>query len=175
MDRAILGLYPDADSAAEATGALKDAGFTGRDYDILSSTPYPSGAFGEEVGPIKLYVFPLVGALCGFIVGIAVTLGTQLANPLVTGGKPILAIPPSIVILYEGTMLGAIIFTVIGVLFESRLPNLGLSVYDTRITEGYIGVLIPGTDEQVSTAENVFRETGAVDIHRDDEDGSDEE
>jgi hypothetical protein len=169
---AILGVFPDADSASDATRALREAGFSGRDYDILSSAPFPEGAFGEEPTRHRLYVFPLVGALCGFAVALLVTVGTQASYPLVTGGKPILAIPPMFIIAYEGTMLGAIIGTVLGVLFESRLPSLGLSIYDTRITEGYIGVLAQGDAAQLATADAIFRANGAADVRHPDDDAA---
>ena len=54
--------------------------------------------------------------------------------------KPILSIFAMLVIMYEMTMLSAVVTTVIGILFESRLPDISMNVYDTRITEGLMGV-----------------------------------
>ena len=73
---------------------------------------------------------------------------TQVAYPLVTGGKPILSLPPMAIVCYEGTMLGAILFTVIGIVFESRLPKFKLGLYDNRITQGFIGLLVNAEQEQ---------------------------
>ena len=70
-----------------------------------------------------LYIFPLCGALVGLTVGILLTSMTQMAYPLVQAGKPILSLPPMAVVTYESTMLTAIIFTIIGIIFESRLPS----------------------------------------------------
>jgi len=94
------------------------------------------------------------------------TSGTQLAYPLVTGGKPVLSIPPMSIIMYEGTMLGAIIFTVIGIIIESRLPRIFMGAYDERITEGYIGVTVTTSEERVGPAEEVLKASGAEDIKR---------
>ena len=47
-----------------------------------------------------------------------------------------------LIIAYELTMLGAVVATVVGIIFESRLPNLNLGAYDTGITEGYIGIVV---------------------------------
>ncbi|GIT59928.1 MAG: hypothetical protein Ct9H300mP19_18760 [Dehalococcoidia bacterium] len=44
-----------------------------------------------------------------------------------------------LIIMYEMTMLAGVIATVIGIVFESRLPNMKPGVYDTRITEGGSG------------------------------------
>ena len=74
-----------------------------------------------------------------------------------------------LVIIYEGTMLSAMIFSVLGVLFESRLPSAGPRVYDTRISEGYLGVLVQGEEEVVRKAGNLLKEAGAIDVKYDEE------
>ena len=160
----LLGLYTDANYAAEAGDALQELGLTNEDYDFLTGAPYPEGAFGERHSSHHLYVFPFVGALVGLTAGIVLTSMTQMAYPLVTGGKPILSLPPMAIVTYEGTMLGAILFTVLGILFESRLPRPRLELYDDRITEGYIGVLVSCEQEQVSVVERALTQAGAVEV-----------
>ncbi|MBI4233790.1 MAG: DUF3341 domain-containing protein [Chloroflexi bacterium] len=162
--RHILGLFKEVERAAEGVSALEKAGFAVRDSDILTGTPYPEGTFGEPPPRHRLYFFPLVGAVCGFSVALLLTAGTQLAYPLVTGGKPILSIPPMTIITYEGTMLGAILFTVLGIIFESRLPGLSSKPYDVRITEGYIGIMVSCQEERAPAAEQALRQAGAEDV-----------
>jgi hypothetical protein len=164
--QSVLGLYEDANYAAEAGDSLKEAGLSNEEFDFLTGSPYPEGAFGERHNRHRLYVFPLVGAICGLTAGILLTSMTQLAYPLVTGGKPILALPPMAIISYEATLLGAILFTVIGIIFESRLPRLKLGLYDNRITEGLIGVLVECDEAQVPRVEQVLTQAGAVDVKR---------
>ena len=164
--RTILGVYQQPDDVAETVTRLRQAGYGDNDFDILSGTPYPEGTFGEKVAAHRLYVFPLVGAICGFTIALLITAGTQLSYPMVTGGKPLLSIPPMLIIMYEGTMLGAILATVMGVIFESRLPRFDLGVYDTRITEGYLGVLVATPEERLGYTEQLLRETGAEDIKK---------
>ena len=164
--RSVIGLFTDVDRAADAMDSVKAAGFEQGEYEVLTGTPYPEGTFGEAEPVHKLYRFPLIGAACGFIVAILLTAGTQLAYPLVTGGKPILSIPPMTIIIYEGTMLSAILFTVLGILFESRLPRLFMGAYDTRITEGYIGISVTTKEEKVGAAEDALRTAGAEEIKR---------
>jgi hypothetical protein len=164
--RSVLGLFTDEDTAADAMDAVAAAGFSQGEYEVLTGTPYPEGTFGEEEPVHKLYRFPLVGAACGFVVGLLLTAGTQLAFPVITGGKPLLSIPPMAIVMYEGTMLGAIIFTVFGIIFESRLPRLFMGAYDTRITEGYIGVAVSANEEKMESAEDVLRGAGAEEVKR---------
>ena len=162
----VLGLYSDANYAAEAGDNLKASGISDADFDFLTGAPYPEGAFGERHNSHKLYVFPFLGALCGLTAGIILTSATQLAYPLVTGGKPILSLPPMAIVTYEATMLGAILFTVLGIIFESRLPRVSLGLYDDRITDGYIGVLVNCETSEVDEVERALTQAGAVDIKR---------
>ena len=164
--RSVLGLFQEEDKAADALDALGAAGFSPGEYEVLTGTPYPEGTFGEAEPVHKLYRFPLIGAACGFVIALILTVGTQVAYPLVTGGKPILSIPPMAIIMYEGTMLGAITFTVAGIIFESRLPRLFMGAYDTRITEGYIGVAVTTDREKIGNAEDVLTEAGAEEVKR---------
>lgn len=163
-NRNVLGLFKDPDTTANAVDSLKQAGFGTDSFDILSGVPYPEGAFGEHGPGHKLFVFPLIGALCGFTVALLLTIGTQVSFPMVQGGKPLIAIPPMMIVMYEGSMLGAIIFTVLGVIFESRLPRAGLGAYDPRITAGYIGLLVSAPEEKVGLVEQTLRSAGAEDV-----------
>lgn len=160
--RGILGLFRDVGAAVNAADGLKAGGIA--EFQVLSDSPYPEGAFGEPPSHHRLFVFPLVGAALGLSLGLLLTAGTQLAYPLVTGGKPILSIPPMFIISYEATMLGAIFFTILGVIFESRLPRMGMGLYDPRITEGYIGIEVSVLEEQVAQVQQVFQRAQAVDI-----------
>lgn len=163
--QSLLGLFATADAAAEALDQLEEkAGVTPDDFDVLTSSPYPEGAFGEKPVAHRLYIFPLAGALCGFSVGLLLTVGTQMAYPLITHGKPVLAIPAMLIPMYEGTMLGAILFTILGILFESRLPAFSVGLYDPRISEGYVGVVVSTTSDKVSLVERIMRDAGAADV-----------
>jgi hypothetical protein len=160
----LLGIFREPEQVRRAMLALRQAAFRGRDLTVLSSVPYPEGTFGEEPEPHRLYVFPFVGAACGFAVGMLVTVGTQLSVPMVTGGKPLLSIPPMLNILFEATLLGALIFTVAGVIFESRLPDFSDLPRDPRITEGYLGLAVQADPARQTEALDVLRTHGAIDV-----------
>jgi hypothetical protein len=162
--RSLLGIFSSADDAASAVEGLHSREFDESEVEILSGTPYPEGAFGEKPTSHRLYVFPFIGAAIGLTVAILLTAGTQVSFPLVTGGKPILSIPPMAIIAYEGTMLGAIIFTVLGIIFESRLPRPKMGIYDERITEGFVGIVVTSTEDRIGAAREVLRTAGAEDI-----------
>jgi hypothetical protein len=163
--QSILGLFQQPEPAADAMDGLKEAGFELGTFDVLTGTPYPEGAFGEYVPQHRLFRFPAFGAIIGFTLSVFLTAVTQLAYPMVTGGKPILSIFAMLIIMYEMTMLAGVIATVIGIVFESRLPNMKPGIYDTRITEGWIGVVITFDDDsKVDAAKGVLNAAGAVEI-----------
>ena len=147
--KSLLGLYLDPNDAANAMDGLAEGGFEQGTFDVLTGTPYPEAAFG---------------AIIGFSLSLFLTTATQLAYPLITGGKPILSIFAMLIIMYEMTMLSAVIFSVIGIIFESRLPNIAPGVYDGRITEGYIGVVISVQDSEFSKAKKILEKSGSEEI-----------
>ena len=61
-------------------------------------------------------------------------------------------------------MLAAVIATVVGIMFESRLPNMKMGAYDERITEGLIGVVISVDSARAPEAESVLKNAGAMEI-----------
>ncbi len=160
----ILGLFRDAESAATAGDGLKAAGVPETDYDFLTDSPYPEGALGEREEKHRLYLYPFIGALLGLSSGIMITAMTQVAYPLMTGGKPILSLPPMAIVCYEGTMLGAILFTVIGIVFESRLPKFQLGIYDERITQGFLGLRVKAEPGQRYEVIRIMNSAGAVEV-----------
>ena len=163
-NKSVLGLFDNANTAADATDVLLEAGCAQEDFDVLTGSPYPEGAFGEKDPVHHVYVFPLIGALMGLSVAFLLTSGTQIAYPMVTGGKPILAFPAMVIIGYEGTLLGAVIFTILGIIFESRLPRPKLDPYDARITDGYIGLLVTCAEDRLEAAEQALRKASAEDV-----------
>ena len=166
-NKSIIGLFSSAEAAADATDVLAEAGLGQDSFDVLTGSPYPDGAFGENEIKHHLYVFPFIGAMMGFTVAILLTAGTQIAWPIVTGGKPILALPAMTIITYEGTLLGAVLFTILGIIFESRLPRPLMAPYDKRITEGYIGIEVTCEAEwQLEAAEAALRKANADDVVR---------
>jgi hypothetical protein len=163
--QSILGLFQQPEPAADAMDGLKEAGFELGTFDVLTGTPYPEGAFGEHVPQHRLFRYPAFGAIIGFTLAVFLTSVTQLAYPMVTGGKPILSIFAMLIIMYEMTMLAGVIATVVGIVIESRLPNMKPGIYDTRITEGWIGVVVSFDDDsKVADAERVLNGAGAVEI-----------
>ena len=59
--RPILGLFDNANSAADAGDGLRRAGIPETEVDFLTDTPYPEGAFGEREEPHSCIFSRLLG------------------------------------------------------------------------------------------------------------------
>lgn len=68
--------------------------------------------------------FALIGALTGTVSGFALTILTSLDLPLIVGGKPVVSIPPFIIIAFALTILFGSLSTFLGFLLLSRLPSV---------------------------------------------------
>ena len=59
----------------------------------------------------------------------------------------------------------SVFVTILGALFESRLPKIFMGAYDERImTEGYIGVLASVEDGDLDQTRGILNQAGAEDV-----------
>ena len=103
----VVGLFHAPSSALAAAGELKDAGFT--TPELISPIPIEGveKVLGKKKSVIKRFTF--FGAICGGLSGFALAAGTSVLFPHPTGGRPIIAIPPYLIITYELTILFGIL------------------------------------------------------------------
>ena len=136
--RALYGLYPDPDSAQRAVDNLRAAGVAEHDIRVLSSEPFEEHEFGRRDKATWLYGIAGMGGTLGLCAGYWLTSATQLAWPLATGGMPIVALWPNLVVMFELTMLGSILATVTALFVAAGLARSQFPLYDPEVTDGYI-------------------------------------
>lgn len=137
--KAVYALYNDPDAAQEAVNGLRASGLTIDEITII--TPYPLEAFEffQADRRTRMWYFACLGALIGFTVGSTLTRTGQLLWPVVTGGMPITPWWPNMVVIFECTMLGSIIATVITLLVSAKLPARSKKLlYDPEVSDGKI-------------------------------------
>jgi hypothetical protein len=102
-ERGVLAAFTAPGDAARAIRALRANGFG--DVRAAMPAPYPEvmAAVGKPRSPIVFASLP--GAAVGICCGAALTVTTSLALHLVTGGKPIVSVPPFVVISFELAIL----------------------------------------------------------------------
>jgi hypothetical protein len=140
---AIYGLFDKPDAAQRAFTSLKRTGVPSADITVVSGEPFEAFEFSHRDHSMILFRLALLGGIIGFISAVALTRGTELAWPLVTGGMPVVAWWPNLVIIFEMTMLGAIVTTVVSLLVSTKLPSFRQDLYDPAVSDGKILVGVP--------------------------------
>lgn len=158
-----LGLFETPSEALAAAGELKGNGF---DQPSLI-TPIPlEGAeevLGEKKSAIKHFTF--FGALFGCIGGFVLAAGTAVLYLHPTGGRPIITIPPFLIITYEMTILCGILATVIGFFVSGRFPAFRERIYVPEAAVDRFVVTVPCADEGVfQRAEAILKGAGAEEV-----------
>ena len=158
---AIYGLFDRPDAAQRAYTSLKRAGVPSGEITVVSGEPFEAFEFSHRDHSLILFRLALFGGIIGFIAAVALTRGTELAWPLVTGGMPIVAWWPNLVIIFEMTMLGAIVTTVISLLVASKLPSFRQDLYDPAVSDGKILVGVPLTGGRTEESVRQALSTGS--------------
>lgn len=159
-DRAVLATFAEPSDAARAVLALRAAGFR---VEAAMPAPFPEviAALGRPRSRLGLVTFP--GAVAGLLAGIALTVGTSVAWPLVTGGKPIVSVPPFVIIIFEVTVLvGSLVNLAAVAVASGRGGRRQAAVSRPRAVEDRIAVLAAGADG--AAARRIFRESGAEEV-----------
>jgi hypothetical protein len=136
--KAVYALYPDPDSAQRAVNELRAAGVPDREIVVMSSEPFEEYEFSHRDSATWLHWIAGAGGAVGLAVAYWLTSTTQQLWPIVTSGMPIVAMWPNTIILFEMTMLGAIVATVAALLVTTRLPARLSHLHDPEVSDGYI-------------------------------------
>jgi hypothetical protein len=145
---AMYGLYDEPDGAERAFTALRRAGVGEKDITVISSEPFEHHEFSHRDRSAVLFRLAGVGGVLGFIVGVSLTAGTERAWAINVGGMPTVAWWPNLVIIFELTMLSAILTTVVSLLVAARLPSRVKGLYDPEVSDGRILVGVPITADR---------------------------
>jgi hypothetical protein len=142
---AVYALYRDGDAAQRAVNSLKAAGLPPDSITVISGEPLEHYEFFETDKSTWMWSIASVGGLVGLSFATWLTRMTELAWPLKTGNMPIVAWWPNLIIMFELTMLFAILASVITLLVTAGLPSRGSAIYDAQVMDGKIlvGVVDP--------------------------------
>lgn len=159
----VLGVFTQATGCAEAIRQLTGEGFR----DLMTYSPVPDHEIEEALerptSPVRL--FTLFGGIIGGVAGFALTIGTSIAWPLLTSGKPIVAMPTFVVIAFETTILFAALGNLLGWLVSARLPSREAgSLYEPRFSADRFGLFIRCDATQTQAAADILRCAGAEEV-----------
>jgi hypothetical protein len=154
--KAVYGLYEDGQGAQQAVNRLRAAGVTDRDITVMSSQPMEDFEFGHMDGKTWMWWIACGGGLLGMATAFALAWITEMSWPINVGGLPTFAWWPNLIIIFELTMLGAILATVITLVVSARLGRTS-TIYDPAVSDGLILVGVEGgTDARLSELQNTL-------------------
>ena len=147
--KALYGLYGDGQSAQQAVNRLRAAGLSDRQITILSAQPTEDFEFGHIDKHSWMWWIACAGGLLGMASAFGLTWLTETSWPINVGGLPTYAWWPNMIIIFELTMLGAILATVTTLVVTAGLGRGGGKLYDPEVTDGSIlvGVENPAEDK----------------------------
>jgi mono/diheme cytochrome c family protein len=162
----LLALFHEVSPAADAIVQLRQLGVPDEKITVLSNVPYRAEILGRPHPQSKVGRLALAGAAVGLLTAVFLTVGIFLLYPIAQGGQPLVPVPPSLIILFEVTMLGTMWAAFFGLLLASRFPRTDKQLYDSRISEGQIGIIAEFDDVLVAQVEGAFFASGASHLTR---------
>jgi hypothetical protein len=140
----VSALVPDEASLRHALEHLEREAPGHRVLELRSSAPLSEDLSSlVAVRRSRAPLWAVAGGLAGGLAGWSLAVFTATAFPLVTGHMPIVAAPPSGIVVYESIALGAVLATTAGVLLEGRVARRRRpSATDAAVAAGAIEVTI---------------------------------
>ncbi len=156
----VIGLFHEATPTADTLDRLRELGVTDDKITVMSGIPYSAEMLGRPPVRTRLRWLALIGALLGLVTAVFLSVGIFLLYPLAQGGQSIVPVPPTLIVLFEVTMLGTMWTTFFAMLVSNRFPTFKTSAYDPRITEGHIAVLAQVDESLGDQVANILTEHG---------------
>ena len=164
---AIYALYTDPAAAQRAVNRLYAAGVAEEQVVVMSGEPFEEQPFAHRDSATWLWYIACLGGFVGLVFSTWLTRMTELAWPLQTGNMPIVAWWPNLIVIFELTMLGAILATVLTLFITAKLPRRTPAFYDPEVTNGKILVGVENPSEaSVPALERALMAGGAAEFKR---------
>lgn len=160
----LLAVFPDVDPAAAGVEKLRELGVEDADMNVIAGIPITEAMLGRPKQDSNVPRLALGGAVAGFLVGAFLAFGTPNMYPIYVGGQPLIPVPPSVVVLFEMTMLGMLIATFLGVFLDSRYPSYEPKEYVPEISDGKIAVLFVCPEDKQKKYSDAMTALGAESV-----------
>jgi molybdopterin-containing oxidoreductase family membrane subunit len=161
----VLGVFAHVDTTVRALEDLRAKGY----HDLAVYTPVPVHEIEEVLErdrPVsRVRLFTLIGGLTGTASGFLLTIWSAMQWGLITGGKPVVSIPPFVVIAFELTILFGGVATLIGLVTLAGLPRFRRSpTFDRRFTNDRFGVAVHCAPERRPSVRDILQSAGADEV-----------
>lgn len=168
MPYGILGEFTNEAALVRAAQAARHQGYTRLD----AFTPFPVPQLAGPLGfhDRRLARLGFAGGVFGFTLAFAIQAYVSWDYPINVGGRPIYPLSAYAVVIFELTVLCAVLFLFIGLLWLNRLPRLNYPIFNaTRInlaSKDRFFLCIKGNDPKFddNRASVFLRQAGAITV-----------
>jgi hypothetical protein len=136
--KAMYALYSDGHGAQRAVDGLRHAGVPDTEITVISGTPMEDFEFSHINGKNHLWSVASLGGFIGLVGSIGLTEYTSVDWPMNVGNMSTVAWWAYLVVIFECTMLGAILATVGTLIFTAGLLRRRPVLYDPAVSDGKI-------------------------------------
>lgn len=159
---ALIAIYQTMEAVQAAVTELRQGGFKA----LVIYSPLECDRLQVETGlaDTSIGLFALGGATVGAATGLLLTMGTSMQWPLMTGGQPIVSLPPFFVICFELTILFGVLATVLGMFWRFRRSRSDPKAYDPRFSVDRFGVYVTCEPDRIDVVRRLLSAAGAEEV-----------
>ncbi len=163
-----LALFNNFEEAGRAIQDLKSAVLPGfKMDDVVIKSPIEHPELSEMLGnrPVHVQLFTLAGVLIGPITGLILVASAQATFIWqIRGGRPVVPVPPDMVLTYEFFILSGVLMTVLGCFIGWKLPGHRSPLYNTSVSEDKIGILVKADKAVIPKINEIFMRHQPIEI-----------
>ncbi len=162
--KTFLALFSEIDPAVEALDRLRQHGLSEEQMNVISGIPLTEHILGRPRQWSNVPRLALGGAVLGCLFGLFLAAGITNLYPLQIGGQGLVNGAPTVVLIFEMTMLGLLASTFIGVFLDSTFPSYKPKEYISEISNGKIAILYSLPEAKQAEVEKALQALGAESI-----------
>jgi len=163
----VKGVFAYLDDLMTAIDRVKKAGYT--DFTVISPLPrheIEDAIYEGKPSPVRWWTMAggLVGGTGGFTLACLTSAVWPMALP---GGKPVVSVPPFVIITFECTVLIGGLITLAAIIYHCRLPSFDLDVecMDPRYSSDHFGLVVHGLEgEKRDDVAKLLNDAGANEV-----------
>lgn len=162
--KSLLAVFSDLEPAADAIEQLRTLGVGDECMNVISGVPVTEAMLGRPNQWTNVPRLAMGGAVVGLLAGIFLAFLSPNMYQIQVGSQGFVPGPPSVVVIFELTMLGMLLSTFLGVFLDSTFPNYRPMHYVPEVSDGKIAILIecPQVDESKIT--DALKKLGAESV-----------
>lgn len=162
--KAFLALFTDIDPAVEALDRLRENGVNDDQMEVISGIPLTEHILGRPRVWSNVPRLAMGGAIGGMMFGIFLAVGLPYLYPLKIGGQALTSGAPTVILIFEMTMLGLLASTFIGVFLDSTFPSYRPKAYIPGISDGKIAILYSPPEGKEIQVQDTLTSLGAESV-----------